>query len=126
MNIDFDGQTLELLQYDDKEHLERLAPDVYERVRESVFWESDPRMAKTMAGFSGTVVRGDIRFAHPDDAGMSSFERIFEALGEIGYWLIFDGNLKMERSMAVDDETKVVILRPLVSVRVRRRADHPA
>ena len=63
VTIEFDGQRIETSSYRNKEHLREIAPDIYDKVKETVFWESGPMMAQTMANFSGTVVRGDIRRA---------------------------------------------------------------
>jgi len=114
-SIEFDGQKIEILRYDDKAHLKAIAPEVYERVKDSVFWESDERMAPIMAKHSGTVVRGDITIEHPKGTNTSSFGRILEPLGDYGRVLIFDGNLKTANSFHIS-ELRVVILGDLETV----------
>jgi hypothetical protein len=120
--IEFDGQRLELLRYDNKDQLEVIAPEIYDRVKDSVFWEYDEEMAPIMANRSGTVVRGDITIKHPKGIKTSSFERILEPLGDHGRLgmidsrvLIFDGNLKMGNSLAIS-ERRVIILGDLDTV----------
>jgi len=114
-SIEFDGQHIELLRYYDKAHLKAIAPEVYKRVKDSVFCEYDKTMAPIMAKHSGTVVRGDITFDHPKDTKTSSFGRILALLGDYGRVLIFDGNLTMDNSLAIS-ESRVVILGDLETV----------
>jgi hypothetical protein len=88
--ISIDGKQYKTLDFDATSELETVAPEVYKRVRD--LGDSD-----------GTVIFGDVDLAHPDDWEASTFERLYEPLGEVGSWLIIEGNLNLALNLYLDD-----------------------
>ncbi len=105
VNIEFDNQTLRVTAYTDKRHLQEQDPAVYERVKNTVFKEFDPRWAELAAGSSGVVVHGDVVFEEPD------VRRIYDSFDDPGRHLIFAGNVDVRKGgFCVEDTDRIVVL----------------
>ncbi len=111
MKLRYAGQRLEALPFGNKRELEQADRVVFEKVRASIFKEGHPMLAAICEQMSGTVVYGDVTFPHTEETEGSSFGDIYSAFAEDrGTWLVFTGNLEVERSMSVEKGMPVAVL----------------
>tara|TARA_R110002096_G_scaffold77896_2_gene183168 strand:+ start:125 stop:946 length:822 start_codon:yes stop_codon:yes gene_type:complete len=104
MQTELDGCPIEVHLYANKGALQAARPEVYNRISEIVFCESDATMAEWAVNQSVTVIDGNLSIAAEDDS--NCFKRIYGVIGEEALdanWLLFTGNVELAEGMSLED-----------------------
>lgn len=112
MRVSLDKNVFDVQVFADKAELSAARPDVYERIRQIVYLEDDPRMAPRVEGRSVAVIDGDLDIAKDKDSA-STFHRLYGVIGEEACstdWVVCTGDVRVERSLALNDRFERLII----------------
>ncbi|MEL6548262.1 MAG: hypothetical protein AAFQ82_26785 [Myxococcota bacterium] len=113
MSASLDDQSFEHRIFNNKAELVEARPELYEQIRYCVYYEAEEGMRQVAENFSVRVIDGDLNVAHPEDYEGSTFDRVLDAMGMKDWqetFLVFTGNLTLERSLGLGDRYERVVV----------------